>query len=237
MKFSSIAFSTLYFSSTQALSLYELEALTLDLISKSDDFTPELRALTQAQMGLLNDYGCWCYFEDTHGSGKGKPTDPLDMLCKRLHDGYECIIQDMETAGTPCIPWQIPYSSAFGGGLPGGLTESALIATCDLNNGGATSCESMACKVEGIFVQDYFLQSLAGVTIDQSKRHANGFNPSTECPTSQGVKSEKECCGAYPNRWPFKSYGGQRACCISSTYNADMYSCCNDGSIKVSCTP
>lgn len=235
MKFFGLA--TLIFTEINALSLNELEALTIELVKTSDLFTPELRALTQQQMGLLNDYGCWCYFQDNHGAGKGRPTDVFDSLCKELHDGYECIIHDMENAGTPCIPWLIPYSSAFGGGLPGGLSEADLISTCETENGGSNTCESMACKVEGKFVQDYFLQSLQGVIIDQSKRHANGFDTKTECPTSNGIKSEKECCGSYPNRYPFKSYGGARACCGSATYNADMYSCCSDGSIKFSCLP
>lgn len=225
--------------SAQALSLSELEAQAYHQLEISGALTPELRALTQTQMGLLNDYGCWCYFEENHGKGKGRPADALDALCKKLHDGYECIIADMEAAGTPCIPWTIPYSSAFGGGLPGGLTEADLVTTCEATNGGAgvPTCESMACKVEGMFVQDYFLYSLQGGVIDASKRHANNFDVATECPTTRGVQSEKDCCGAYPNRYPFKTYDGQRSCCQSSTYNANMFSCCNDGSIRVTCPP
>ena len=232
-----LALSTLALTAT-AKTLSELQEMAYQQLELSGALTPELRGLTQSQMGLLNDYGCWCYFEGNHGKGKGRPADALDALCKSLHDGYECIVSDMDDAGTPCVPWTIPYTEAFGGGLPGGLTEADIISVCETNNGGAGTCEAMACKVEGMFVQDYFLYSLNGGVIDAAKRHANGqFDVNTECPTTAGVASEKDCCGSYPNRHPFKTYGGQRGCCVSSTYNANMFSCCNDGTIRVTCTP
>ena len=40
------------------------------------------RTITQDDMDLINEYGCWCYFQDAHGSGKGKPVDEIDTLCK-----------------------------------------------------------------------------------------------------------------------------------------------------------
>merc|ERR1712187_569229 len=32
----------------------------------------------------LNEYGCWCYFYDDHGRGKGTPVDGIDEMCKTL---------------------------------------------------------------------------------------------------------------------------------------------------------
>lgn len=100
------------------------------------------RAITQSDMGLLNDYGCWCFFESSHGNGKGKPVDELDTYCKALHDGYECIIADSEAQGQACVPWEIPYNSAFGTGIPTGLTMQGLSDECDTNNP-ADSCAQM----------------------------------------------------------------------------------------------
>merc|ERR1712118_627542 len=54
----------------------------------------------------LDEYGCWCYFYDNVGRGKGTPVDELDGLCKTLHDGYTCAIIDGEAEGADeCIPW------------------------------------------------------------------------------------------------------------------------------------
>ena len=52
----------------------------------------EDRAITASDMALVNEYGCWCYFQDDHHKGRGQPVDALDHLCKQLHDGYTCAI-------------------------------------------------------------------------------------------------------------------------------------------------
>merc|ERR1712000_267674 len=59
--------------------------------------------------------GCWCYFDDDHGRGKGQPIDDLDGVCKTLHEGYECAMRDAEAEGTTCVPWEVAYVSAIGG--------------------------------------------------------------------------------------------------------------------------
>jgi len=194
------------------------------------------KALTQADMGLISDYGCWCFFETSHGKGRGRPIDDIDAMCKTLHDGYECIMDDAQNEGIDnCIPWEITYNSAFGGGLPGGMSQETLITECDNVNGGPDTCASRTCKVEGWFVQQYFLWSLSGGQIDESNRHDNGFDQSVECPISTGLKSEKACCGFYPIRFPFKTYDGSRDCCQMKTFNTNLYQCCDDGRVKMSC--
>lgn len=194
------------------------------------------RALTQADMGLLNDYGCWCFFETSHGKGKGKPVDELDSYCKTLHDGYECIMSDAADAGIDCIPWEEPYNSAFGSGIPTGLSMQGLADECDTQNP-ANSCARWTCKVEGWFVQQYFLYSTSGGVINAAYRHENGFDNSAEggCPISNGVESEKACCGNYPLRFPFKTYSGARDCCQTHTYNTNLFQCCSDGKVRMVC--
>merc|ERR1711937_785000 len=192
------------------------------------------KAITNQDMGLLADYGCWCYFESNHGHGRGHPIDELDSFCKTLHDGYECILFDSAAIGDACIPWTVHYSSAFGTGFPSGLSEQDIVDRCDLNNG-ADSCAAQACKVEGWFTQQFFTYSLAGGSIDATKRHANGFEPKDSCPISAGVRSDKACCGTYPMSSPFKTYSGARDCCVSRTFNTDMFTCCADGKIAIVC--
>lgn len=194
------------------------------------------RALLKDQMGLLDGYGCWCYFETDHGAGKGKPIDPVDEMCKTLHDGYTCILMDAADRGITCIPWEVPYTSAFGGGVPSGMDIATLQSECDANNGGSLTCESWACKVEGWFVQSYFQYGLSGGAIDTTKEHVNGFNTDLECITTPGVKSvDKECCNDFPKRFPYKTYSGLKACCNDHTYDPTVKLCCPDGKSKVVC--
>lgn len=210
-------------------SLSELAHQYNELLGNSTE-----RGLTGQDMGLLNNYGCWCYFEENHGYGRGQPVDELDTYCKQLHDGYECIISDSVDEGTPCIPWEQTYTSAFGFGFPSGLSQSDIDTNCDANNV-ADSCSARTCKVEGWFIQQYFSYTTQGGVIDAANRHANGFDVNVSCPITQGLQSEKACCGNYPARYPYKTYDGARDCCVSHTYNTNMFQCCNDGHIRVAC--
>merc|ERR1711879_31934 len=72
------------------------------------------------QVDLLNEYGCWCYFYNDHGRGKGQPVDESDGFCKTLHEGYDCAIRDAEDRGDACTPWEVAYVSGINqnAGLP-----------------------------------------------------------------------------------------------------------------------
>merc|ERR1711934_791554 len=65
------------------------------------------------QVDKLNEYGCWCYFYNDHGRGKGQPVDESDGFCKTLHEGYECAIRDAEDRGDACTPWEVAYVSGI----------------------------------------------------------------------------------------------------------------------------
>ena len=140
-----------------------------------------MRSLQKTDMGLLDLYGCWCYFQDDVGQGIGTPVDQIDEFCKVLHQGYECIMMDMDEQNQPCIPWEIEYNSAFGSGaMPFGLDMTNLINECENQNTNNT-CGEMTCKVEGWFVQSYFTYSVWGGGIDVNNRHENGFDPVNTC--------------------------------------------------------
>ena len=135
------------------------------------------RALQQANMGLINEYGCWCYFEEGIFSAKGTPVDEIDEICKKLIHGYECIMMEYD-----CTPWEIGYESAVGSGFsPHGLNVDNLRAECAALNGGSTGCEYATCTVEGWFVMNWLRYAMFGGTIDYSMRHAEGFDPEANC--------------------------------------------------------
>jgi len=195
------------------------------------------RTITGSDMGLINEYGCWCYFENGHYQAKSGPVDPIDILCKRLHDGYACAMLDAKDMGFECIPWAVPYNSAIGTGLVTNMDITTIRSECDTQNPVTNSCENWACKIEGYFVQQLLQYFVNGGLINQDNRHDNGFDPNLSCPTKDGPDSERECCDQQPLRFPFKTYDGSRDCCINHTFDTNMFSCCNDGTVQISCTP
>jgi len=187
----------------------------------------------QATIETINESGCWCYFTDDHGRGKGQPVDGLDEICKVLHDGYECAMRDAEEEGTTCVPWEVDYVSAVGG------VTTTLADACITANP-VNLCAARACAIEGTFVESilgFFV--VGGGTFDDTHKHANGFNPKTDCPVKLGGggPSPKKCCGEYPIRFPFKTLGGDRGCCGSRTFSTLTLSCCDaDASVvKFNC--
>ena len=47
---------------------------------------------------------------------------------------------------------------------------------------------------------------------------------------------EKQCCGEYPNRFPFKPLKGFHDCCDGKVFETRERECCTDGSLKNSGT-
>ena len=66
----------------------------------------------------------------------------------------------------------------------------------------------------------------------------NGSNLSWNRQSNKKPQGQKKCCGSYPDRFPFKTYGNDRQCCVDRTYDATVYQCCNDGSLAIGvCSP
>merc|ERR1711879_51945 len=189
----------------------------------------------QEAIQQFDNYGCWCYFYDNVGRGKGTPVDELDGLCKTLHDGYTCAIIDTESeGGDECVPWEVEYNPGQGQG-------SDRFADCQAQNPGASNCAIRSCSVEGIFTDNVFALLLGGSQANlEDYSHAQGFDAghNAGCPVKPGIKGvsgEKACCGAYPNRFPFKTLDGDRACCGARTYNTQLLNCCANGQVKANC--
>ena len=198
--------------------------------SGDDDFRKFSGQLSRI-IKKIDEYSCWCYFNENHGSGKGKPIDGLDEACKTLHDGYECSMRDAETEGTTCIPWEVDYQAA-------GMLENDLGLACE-NSNPNNNCAARACAIEGAFISNMLSFFIGGGVIDDSQKHENGFSVENRCSTS-GKKqqiSDKSCCGKYPERFPFKTFGGERECCGTRTYNSNSLKCCDSltSSVKFNC--
>jgi len=183
----------------------------------------------------IHEYGCWCYFYE-YGRGKGEPVDVIDELCKQLQFGYECAIRDGEDEGSFCTPWEVAYNSAVGGS---GLT---IAEECAQNNP-SDLCATRACTVEGNFVAHLLDLFVSGVYTNGIYKHDYGFDPDVSCAVGnsrvnafdQDHNQYISCCGYYPDRKPFNTAQGDRACCFDRTYSTLVSNCCPDGRVKANC--
>lgn len=216
---------------------YSAAALELPKCSEGEDpnsFGCAFRnfGASQGTIDNLNEYGCWCYFGDDHGRGKGSAIDQIDEMCKILHDGYECAMRDAEDEGSTCVPWEVDYESAVGG------SALTIQEECAASNSG-NNCAIRACIVEGSFLSNLLDAFVNGGSINQNHLHSNGFDPAIGCPVkkSGGGPSNKSCCGNYPDRFPYKTVGGDRQCCGNRTYNSLTLKCCDTDSstVKFNC--
>lgn len=231
----------------------KVEALAnnTDLYDFSEDFESIVKKLTTVDLSIVENYGCYCNFNDKHLKGggggvggssrdtfrtmsKGKPLDDVDRFCKILHDGYTCA--QVDEPENNCIPWEVEYQSAFNNGLYHDLRMDQLNYLCEKSNGKNT-CSTKACKIEGWFVQSFFSYYATGGDVDLSKlKHSNGFKHKKNCFGKVKKLEEVNCCNTYPVRYPFKNKEGNVKCCGSTTYNVFTHSCCDDKFIKNDCS-
>ena len=199
--------------------------------SQNPDALRAFNSQVSGTINNINEYGCWCYFSEDFGRGKGHPVDSIDEMCKVLAGGYECAMRDAEDEGTTCVPWEVEYTSAVGG------TGLTITEECVQVNAG-NNCAARACTVEGTFVANLLDVFLSGGTVNNDNKHSNGFDVATSCPVkSGGGPSNKACCGTYPERFPFKTVGGDRQCCGSRTFNSLTLKCCDasTSTVKFNC--
>jgi len=189
------------------------------------------RGFSSSFLNDVEDYGCWCSFNENHG-GKGQAVDQLDATCKSLSNAYECAVMDSEEVGDSCTPYSVVYFSPPIFAIDD--TES-LVIQCEGLNAAMSPCAIRACIIENQFVLDSFEALQNGGVIPEYQR-SNGFDPKNDCPVSPGLgEVERSCCGHYPFRRPFKSGGGERACCGMRTFNPNVLTCCTDLVPRISC--
>ena len=66
----------------------------------------------------VDQYGCWCNFNEHYNRGIGEPVDEMDQLCMEYAKGIECILIDAEMDNNfMCVPWfnEVPlYGAPYG---------------------------------------------------------------------------------------------------------------------------
>lgn len=181
-----------------------------------------------AIIGSIENYGCWCNFEENWRKGRAEPLDIFDAECRTLMKNYDCIYHDaFEETGidNTCIPYEIRYNEPLQ--LSDATTDQEIKNVCETENVG-NDCKIRTCISESTFVRN--LQRLNenhNQTPEYSHTH-NSFDFDAQCPQPVFNLGEKKCCGKYPQRFPYKDDSGDLECCGNRTYNTLLHTCCSE---------
>ena len=196
-----------------------------------------------AKFADINNYGCFCHLGINFHMTKGEPLDEYDKECRDLVKGYECIIMDAQQEFpneiiSPCVPYEVRYLEPLN--LKARTSDTDIIRICESENnfGDNANCKINSCIVESFFVRNLAVLKERNVAADPDLLISNGFDFDQHCklPT-ENYHGEKACCGQYPKRRSFKVRDGAYDCCNESgkVYQPDMMTCCDDGSISLTC--
>lgn len=221
----------------------------LDLERSTTDRANFLRRLKQLKALILHlqpahhfarycFYGCWCLPDAEHtveGVGFGQPIDEVDASCKRQASCYECAKMDHQ--GRNCVADQVQYNYQLNVGADNwGNSIECLDEPNSGKNGGWSekfSCRRAICECDKKLAED--LREHFHVWTHENHQGQGDFNPVAQCLKSPGngagFDGTPECCGEYPNRFPYKTNQGSRMCCGDKTYDSSLFECCASGNI------
>lgn len=226
-----------------------LPAGLLDTLEKANPQVGSLRTINRnycengvcevpISLHALWGYGCWCNFGEDLLKGSGPPVNKFDELCKSLTLCTRCVAKDNVETG--CDPSNVTYVT------PVNIIadEKAIQVKCaELNPDNACGQNTCCCEMD-------LLAELLNLLWSQEKYedtflHENGWSREENCvginnggignPVNEnepgngtGNRNSVVCCGAYPNRQPYRMESGQSCCDNRQIYNPLMNDCCDD---------
>jgi len=236
------AIGTIALSALGVTAQHKLAAGLEAMLSNITSSRPGMRRLNPEH---YEDYfvgsGCWCNFDefgDLSSTGMARPVDEWDENCKTLRENYECIMMDMEAESVECIPWTEVYKPVAVADV-----DSIADACFQVAGGhgylnipmlfgdyhGARQTEYNKCVELSCIVESHYIHHVARILLEDAEvgttnfneqyLHSNPeFNRRDACVIQQGINDpERECCGEFPARAPFKPFGGNRECCADFT--------------------
>jgi len=214
---------------------------TIETLQNDTNMNSGFRSLDSTLGSLDQNYGCWCYLDDFHGLGKGKPIDGVDSECKTLHHNYECLILDtIKGAPDSCDenPWNVEYQLTNPVQLISALldrNQNDAVELCKESNLDDV-CAQNVCIVEMIFtIRVNIAKNEYGFHI-YDFGHDYGFQSQEECTIfgeNESAGGDKSCCGDYPDRKSFRPNAGGKGCCGGKVYSGLFLECCDDGSVEM----
>jgi hypothetical protein len=228
---------------------------TWNALSSSDAVSEDDRKIIDLfTISSVANYGCWCRF-NMYKPYKGTPQDTVDEACKQWYQNYDCLANDFNTDTVVCND-DVEYADVITKLSDPFLPTTDYAAECAIKNAG-DDCAIEACHVDAVFIRHVF-NFLADNTLNMTLSGWYGFNgdictgrvpggttaapgaaATTMNPATTGAPGTtlnpplpaKACCGAYPNRYPYRTRGGDTQCCVATTFNVYLMECCADNTL------
>ena len=205
------------------------------------------------------NYGCWCRF-NMYKPYKGPAQDTVDEACEQWHKNYDCLHVDYSTNTPFCRCGEdTEYVDVITKVQDPFLLTTDYAAECATENAG-DDCAINACHVDAVFIR-HIVNHLSTSTLNMTLSGWYGFDGSacrtasamvgttgapgmatTGAPgvvttdpaaTTQTPMAATDCCGSYPERFPYKLNNGARACCVDTTYNVNILECCPNNALNL----
>lgn len=228
-----------YLISTALADFAAMETLyerSIQLMNVSNPNSQLRGGMVTGVLQYLQEYGCWCYFDEKHGQGHGMPQDGYDDACLALHHGTACAMLEIDN----CDPKREETIAKLFIAQDGDVEYD-----CTSLNGG-DPCKEATCYIEAWFTKLIIAQSLQHMTLPDyvGLKVVNGFDNS-QCSQMPGPHvPEKFCCGTHEHNTKRMLRRGQfnpKNCCENGltgtfkTYDPSMMVCCDDGNPRMSC--
>jgi hypothetical protein len=187
----------------------------------ADEFETQLAALTDK----YTNYGCYCWINGVEGGvlGGGKTKDVTDHHCKELYRCYKCVSVDYAKNYT-----DVAYTVDF--------TKKNGQRTLDCSNNSKQDAENI-CECDKRFAENIAAAEEAcdngddadpewgnHCTANEFKTAKGGgdFVPQDQCDKQFHGHDKENCCGFYPNRYPYDI--NQNDCCRVTSTLGDIFS-------------
>ena len=159
--------------------MIEIGGAGLTATKEQDD---EVRSVLSSDLKMVNNYGCWCYFDDDILIGRGDSVDYSDTACKKMSNRMKCVIKEHpECAEGDNRPWAIDYDIKVEKGY------KKMIKSCEKLNRG-NICATYACLIEAQFLEEVFSLAVAVNFTDPKFLHENSmFDPVSSCKAKNEV--------------------------------------------------
>merc|ERR1712048_202633 len=235
LKMKLVSAATLFFTGAMADKWGQLGDLWENTKSNPNVNDDDRKIMELFTISSVANYGCWCRF-NMYKPYKGPAQDTVDEACEQFHKNYNCLHIDYSTntpfyrcgEDTPYVDVMTSIADPFD-------DNTDYETACASANGGAGNCESTACFVDAVFVR-HIVNYLKDNTLNMTLSGWYGFDGSA-CRNPAAITAtpipSTACCGAYPDRFPYKTNSGARECCVDTTYNVNVLECCASGSLAV----
>lgn len=186
-----------------------------------------------------HDYGCYCIAPSDPLKNRGKPVDEVDSACKRHALCYSCAYSDFSNGKNNCNPKQTGYkynlsqtdsgysisclnpigSCAYSACMCdkalaeelGKLVKRGVLADMEYRDYDGEKCSAKNQKAYGISGPGGDGMP-GGVFMDEANAFDFEDNISIVGEERIDIQMDKQCCGVYPNRHPYKT-GKNHECC------------------------